>query len=240
MRGDGVPVVDISADPAKVGAELDEICRTTGFFQVTGHGIDDGVAEPAWTVATRFLDLPLEDKLAVARPTPDYPYGYIPLAGESLSQSMAATAEPLDLKEVFNMGPPGRPGRAFADPGEAWSYSPNRWPDALPGLRPAWAAYYDAMRGLGNRLMSLFAWGLGLPPGFFAGKTGHGPNALRAVNYPGQEHAPRPGMPYFQNANWSARISCLPSCLAPGEKPRYEPVLAGPHLMGKFRRSVGA
>ena len=92
----GVPVVDISADPAKTGAQLDEICRTTGFFQVTGHGIDDGVSEPAWTMATRF----------------------------------------------FNMGPAGRPGRAFADPGEAW--------------------------------------------------------------------------------------------------PRYEPVLAGPHLMGKFRRSVGA
>jgi isopenicillin N synthase-like dioxygenase len=325
MRGGGVPVVDISADPAKTGAELDEICRTTGFFQVTGHGIDDGVAEAAWTVATRFFDLPLEDKLAVARPTPDYPYGYIPLAGESLSQSMASDpAAPPDLKEVFSMGPPGRPGRAFADPGEAWSYSPNRWPDALPGLRPAWTAYYDAMRGLGNRLMSLFAWGLGLPPGFFAGKTGHGPNALRAINYPAslsQEHAgqlragphtdygtltilrqdavgglevldpggtwagvePVPGafvvnlgdlmarwtndrwrstlhrvtdppgadppgaaqarrqsMPYFQNANWSARITCLPSCLAPGEKPRYEPVLAGPHLMGKFRRSVGA
>jgi hypothetical protein len=30
----------------------------------------------------------------------------------------------------------------------------------------------------------------------------------------------------------------VPTCLAPGEKPRYEPVLAGPHLMGKFRRSV--
>jgi isopenicillin N synthase-like dioxygenase len=339
-EGGGVPVVDISGDPAKVGAELDEICRTTGFFQVTGHGIDDGVAEPAWTMATRFFDLPLADKLSVARPTADYPYGYIPLAGESLSQSMTPpaapepapdaaaalpdAAAPPDLKEVFNMGPPGRPGRAFADPGEAWSYSPNLWPDALPGLRPAWTAYYDAMRGLGNRLMSLFAWGLGLPPGFFAGKTGHGPNALRAVNYPGQQHAPGPGqlragphtdygtltivrqdavgglevldpggtwvgvepvpgafvvnlgdlmarwtndrwrstlhrvtdppaaesaasgqarrqsMPYFQNANWSAPISCLPPCLAPGEKPRYEPVLAGPHLMGKFRSSVGA
>ena len=217
-EGGGVPVVDISADPAKVGTELDEICRTTGFFQVTGHGIDDGVAGPAWTMATRFFDLPLEDKLSVARPTADYPYGYIPLAGESLSQSMTSPADPAaapdaaalpdaaaaspdtaalpDLKEVFNMGPPGRPGRAFADPGEAWSYSPNLWPDALPGLRPAWTAYYDAMRGLGNRLMSLFAWGLGLPPGFFAGKTGHGPNALRAINYPApqsQEHAPRPG-----------------------------------------------
>jgi hypothetical protein len=36
----------------------------------------------------------------------------------------------------------------------------------------------------------------------------------------------------------SAAISCLPTCVEPGEKHRYEPVLAGPHLMGKFRRSV--
>ena len=42
----GVPVIDISADPVAVGAELDEICRTTGFFQITGHGIEDGVAGP--------------------------------------------------------------------------------------------------------------------------------------------------------------------------------------------------
>ena len=110
-RGAGVsfvPVVDISGDPATVGAELDEICRTAGFFQVTGHGVPRGVAERAWTTATRFFDLPPEDKLSVDRPTPDYPYGYIPLAGESLSRSIAGGAPP-DLKEVFNAGPPGRP-----------------------------------------------------------------------------------------------------------------------------------
>jgi len=312
----GVPVVDISGDPVAVGAELDEICRTTGFFQITGHGVEDGVAGAAWTMATAFFDLPLEEKLSVARPAADYPYGYIPMAGEALSRSMEGETPP-DLKEVFNMGPPGRPGRAFADAGEAWSYSPNLWPAALPGLRPAWTAYYDAMRGLARRLMSLFARGLGLPPGFFAGQVGHGPDALRAINYPAREHAPLPGqmragphtdygtltilrqdavgglevlgpggdwvgvvpvpgafvvnlgdlmarwtndrwrstlhrvvdppgsgqarrqsMPFFQNANWFAEITCLPTCLAPGEKPRYEPVLAGPHLMGKFRRSV--
>jgi isopenicillin N synthase-like dioxygenase len=312
----GVPVVDISADPVAVGAELDEICRTTGFFQITGHGIDDAVAETAWTMATAFFDLPLEDKLSVARPTADYPYGYIPMAGEALSRSMDGKTPP-DLKEVFNMGPPSRPERAFADPGEAWSYSPNLWPAALPALCPAWTACYDAMRGLGSRLMSLFARGLGLPPGFFEDLTSRGPNALRAINYPAREHAPLPGqmragphtdygtltilrqdtvgglevlgsggdwvgvvpvpgafvvnlgdlmarwtndrwrstlhrvvdppgsgqarrqsMPYFQNADWSAEIACLPTCLAPGERPRYEPVLAGPHLMGKFRRSV--
>ena len=50
--------------------------------------------------------------------------------------------------------------------------------------------------------------------------------------------ARRQSMAYFQNANWSAEISCLPTCLEPGEKPRYPPVLAGPHLMAKFRKSV--
>jgi isopenicillin N synthase-like dioxygenase len=55
---------------------------------------------------------------------------------------------------------------------------------------------------------------------------------------PAAAAARRQSMPYFQNANWSAEVSCLPTCLEPGEQPRYEPVLAGPHLMGKFRRSV--
>ena len=59
----------------------------------------------------------------------------------------------------------------------------------------------------------------------------------RVVDPPGAT-ARRQSMAYFQNANWSAQISCLPTCLEPGEQPRYAPVLAGPHLMGKFRRSV--
>jgi isopenicillin N synthase-like dioxygenase len=265
-----------------------------------------------------FFDLPLEDKLSVARPAPDYPYGYIPLAGESLSRSITGAAPP-DLKEVFNIGPPAPAAHELADPDESWVYSPNLWPEALPELQQAWTAYYDALGDLGNRLMALFARGLGLPPGFFAGQTGQGPNALRAINYPARDLAPLPGrlragahtdygtltilrqdavgglevldlngtwagvepvpgalvinigdlmarwtndrwrstlhrvvdppdrlaakarrqsMPYFQNANWAAEISCLPTCLGPGEKPRYEPVLAGPHLMSKFRKSV--
>ena len=106
---------------------------------------------------------------------------------------MNTGAAPPDLKEVFNIGPPGPPPRQFADPGEAWAYSPNLWPQALPDLQPAWTAYYDAMRELGNQLMSLFARGLGLPPGFFAGKTGHAANALRAINYPARDAAALPG-----------------------------------------------
>ena len=51
---------------------------------------------------------------------------------------------------------------------------------------------------------------------------------------PAAAAARRQSMPYFQNANWSAEISRQ----EPGEKPRYAPVLAGPHLMAKVRRSV--
>jgi isopenicillin N synthase-like dioxygenase len=313
-----VPIVDISKEPDVVGKELDEVCRTVGFFQIVGHDIDDEIADRAWTTATRFFDLPLEDRLSVVRPTPDYPYGYIPLSGESLSQSLGDTAPP-DLKEVFNIGPVTRPTHAFTDADETSVYSPNLWPAALPELEASWTAYYRAMVDLGNRLMSLFARGLDLPPSFFADKLDRSPNALRAINYPAREVAPMPGqrragahtdygtltvlrqdavgglevldlnanwvgvesvpgafvinigdlmarwtndrwqatlhrvvdpadasqararrqsMPFFQNANWSAEISCLPTCLAPGAKPKYETVLAGPHLMGKFRRSV--
>jgi isopenicillin N synthase-like dioxygenase len=313
-----VPIVDISKDPEVVGKELDEVCRTVGFFQIVGHGIDEQVADRAWTTSTRFFDLPLADRMGVARPTPGYPYGYIPVAGESLSQSLGDAAPP-DLKEVFNIGPVTRPTHAFTDPDEESVYSPNLWPAALPELEESWTAYYGAMVDLGNTLMSLFARGLKLSPSFFVDKLDQSPNALRAINYPARDVAPMPGqlragahtdygtltvlrqdavgglevldlkgdwvgvesvpgafvinigdlmarwtndrwqstlhrvvdpadasqararrqsMPFFQNANWSAEISCLPTCLAPGEKPKYETVLAGPHLMGKFRKSV--
>jgi len=94
-----VPVLDISRDPDLVGQELDEICRTVGFFQIVGHGLDDGIVDRAWQTSTQFFDLPLTDKLSVACPAPGYPYGYIPIAVESLSQSMVDAAPP-DLKEV--------------------------------------------------------------------------------------------------------------------------------------------
>jgi isopenicillin N synthase-like dioxygenase len=209
-----VPVVDISADPDAVGAEVDEICRTVGFFQITGHGIADDVAEPAWHAATAFFDLPPDDKLSVARPAPDYPYGYIPLAGESLSQSMTGLGHctPPDLKEVFNAGPPSPPVHPFADPDEAWA-----------GVEPVPGAFVinigDLMARWTNDRWRSTLHRVADPPG-------HPANVRRQ------------SMPYFQNANWSARVSCLPTCLGPGEAPRYQPVLAGPRLMRKFRRSV--
>jgi isopenicillin N synthase-like dioxygenase len=47
--------------------------------------------------------------------------------------------------------------------------------------------------------------------------------------------ARRQSIAFFHNANWDAVLHCIPTCLGPGELPRYEPVTAGEHLMSKFR-----
>jgi isopenicillin N synthase-like dioxygenase len=49
----------------------------------------------------------------------------------------------------------------------------------------------------------------------------------------------RQSMALFHNANFHARIECLPTCLGPEGSARYEPVIAGPHLMSKFHKAIG-
>lgn len=52
--------------------------------------------------------------------------------------------------------------------------------------------------------------------------------------------AERFSIAFFHNANWDARIECVPTCVVAGAAPRYEPVLAGRHLMDKFRSTQPA
>ncbi|MGI9595891.1 MAG: isopenicillin N synthase family dioxygenase [Acidimicrobiales bacterium] len=42
-------------------------------------------------------------------------------------------------------------------------------------------------------------------------------------------------MPFFHNANWDAMVECIVSS---DQRPRHQPVLAGAHLMAKFRSTV--
>jgi isopenicillin N synthase-like dioxygenase len=48
----------------------------------------------------------------------------------------------------------------------------------------------------------------------------------------------RQSIAFFHQPNWDAVIECIPTCLAPGERPKYAPVGSGEHLMEKFHRSV--
>jgi isopenicillin N synthase-like dioxygenase len=50
--------------------------------------------------------------------------------------------------------------------------------------------------------------------------------------------ARRQSIAFFHLPNWDAQVTCIPSCLLPGEQPRHPPIAAGPHLMTKYRRTV--
>ena len=48
----------------------------------------------------------------------------------------------------------------------------------------------------------------------------------------------RQSFAFFHQPNWFAEIACIEECLPAGDKPKYQPVLSGPYLMGKFKSTV--
>ena len=66
-------------------------------------------------------------------------------------------------------------------------------------------------------------------------------STLHRVIYPASESGTqrrRQSIAFFHQPNWDAVITCLPTCLAPGEKPKYPPVTSGAHLREKFLRGL--
>lgn len=184
-----VPVVDISTPNAP--GLIDEACERAGFITVVGHGVARDTISAAWDTARAFFDLPLAARMQVAMPRPGYPYGYSPLAGETLTRSLgeaASATAAADLKESFAIGPVERPTHTITDPDEAFAWSANLWPDALPSLQPAWEQYFRAMSDLAARLLRLMATALGLPPTHFDPLIDRHTSAMRALNYPAIAH----------------------------------------------------
>lgn len=318
-----VPVIDLApaaaGEKASVAAAVAEACGRVGFLVVTGHGVPAGVVDRGWAAARAFFNLPETAKRGVVMPRPGYPYGYSPVAGESLAQSLGDRRPP-DLKESFSIGPADlMPPPDWAE-AAAFAWAANLWPAEPPGFRDAMLDYYREMSALAGRLMRLFALGLGLPEDFFDSRIDQAISALRLLNYPDQPVPPEPGqlragahtdygsltillpqdapgglevqgvdgswhavpavpggfvinlgdlmarwtndrwrstlhrvvnpppdaagstrrqsIAFFHQPNWDAEIACLPTCLGPGEVPKYEPVFSGPHLAAKFRSTV--
>lgn len=182
IRTDGyVPVVDLGAATAggedrrrAAAAELDRVCRSSGFFVVVNHGVPAAVTAAVDEAVTAFFGRPAAEKDAVAADPAD-PL----LRGYGRDQD----SDRLETFVVNRAGEPGRPGRAPAgDPG---LYRPNRWPD-LPGFRDACLAYLEEAERLALRIMGVFALALELPEEWFADKFVDNTASLAANLYPGR------------------------------------------------------
>jgi isopenicillin N synthase-like dioxygenase len=197
--GPTFPLFDLaryeSASPDRKGAlaaEVDAICRSTGFLALVGHGVPQGVIDAAWTKAQAFFDLPPEQKRRAGAPYPGYPYGYLGPKLESLARSRDVDAPP-DLKESFNGGPARAPVGMTDPEALAFCYAATIWPEAPEGFVEAWRAYYAAMEALAARVMRLFATALNLPESYFEPFIDAPVSALRALNYPEALAPPKPG-----------------------------------------------
>lgn len=306
-----VPEIDIS-DPFTAMADVSSACERVGFFAVVGHGVSADLIEAIWESAAAFFDLPVEAKMKVAMPWPGYPYGYSPLAGESLAASLGKQGHP-DLKESFAIGPVDGYTHTINDPDELFAWSPNLWPEAVPAFREVWESYFRAVANLSARLLQIMAVALDLPRTHFDPMISRHTSAMRALRYPCPENVlpgqlgagahtdygtltvllvdpvqgglqvqdsegrwhdvrpapgafvvnlgdamarwtndrwrstvhrvlvpegPRQSIAFFHNANWDAVIECVASCLRAGDRPKYAPIHAGPHLMQKFQATV--
>ena len=174
-KSEGIKRKDLSA-------QLDIICRETGFLVLEGHGVSDAVIAAQWRVVSEFFSLPTEKKQKVAVPYTGYPYGWIGPNKEALAASKGKKTPP-DLKESFNGGPLNVPIGIVDTRAYDFCYQPTIWPD-LDGFKDAWQTYYIEMEGLAKRVMAAFAEALALKASFFDPFIGNPISALRALNYP--------------------------------------------------------
>lgn len=185
-----IPVVDLTAfleggdeEQRDIAADVDAICRHSGFLIIEQHGVPEQVVNAAWSATRAFFDLPLEQKLESRSPDPGCPRGYFPLAAEALAKSLGVDTPP-DIKESLGIGPLRVPQRSISDTELEFHYGPNLWPARPAPLRAALTDYFNAMEALGARVLRLFAAALALPHDYFETFHADPMCALRCLNYP--------------------------------------------------------
>lgn len=180
---DTLPVIDVAplrsgADPQGVARLIDAACRESGFFCITGHGVDRALGERLDTLARAFFALPATSKAEIAMSRGGLAWrGWFPVGGELTS------GEP-DQKEGIYFGEelgPDDPRVRARRP----LHGPNLFPAEPAELGPVVLAWMDAMRGLCTDLVRALGIGLGIGERWFERHLTHDPITLfRIFHYP--------------------------------------------------------
>lgn len=191
---ESLPIIDLTAmhngtaaDKAAVGQALRQACEHTGFFYISGHGIDSALIERVFAQSQTFFDLPMEAKLETDKAQSKANRGYEKLGGQTLEPGT-----PPDLKEGFYIGQE----LAADDPrvlAGRFNQGPNQWPIQLPDFQPVMQEYYEALAQLSESIMAGLALSLDLPEDFFADFCADPMCTLRLLHYPPQPEKPLPG-----------------------------------------------
>ena len=173
-----VPLIDLGHGDDAAATEIHRACRETGFFYVTGHGVEPALCEAQLQAARRLFALPDEAKRAVHVERSPCRRGYEGPGTQTLDEG-----SPADHKESFIVSNELGPTHPLVIAGVP-NQGPNQWPAGLPGFRTQMLAYQAAMIGLGRRLMGLLARSVELPSAHFDDGLREPQCAVRLLRYP--------------------------------------------------------
>ncbi len=178
-----LPVIDLSglfsgdpADKARIAAELGDAARTSGFFYITGHGIPQAQIDAMFAASKQFHEMPRSFKMRWWSGFTTNHRGYVPF-----EENGADFPKIINMNEAWDM--------SYEAPADHPDYlakwlmtGPNVWPD-LPGWKETVSGYYDAVFGLGLRLMDALALELGVEPEELTRHITYPTSQLRMLRY---------------------------------------------------------
>jgi isopenicillin N synthase-like dioxygenase len=179
-----LPIIDLSelrgADLShlgRIGFEIGQACRDTGFFYITGHGIDAATIDNIFAASQAFFALPLEEKQQLAIHARSGNRGYVQLRTEALDPG-----HNVDNKEAFNVGLELAPDDTEIAAGVV-GRALNMWPK-LHGFRTTMLDYFARMHRLGCDLHKAITMDLGVEPLYFEPLFSKPMATLRLLHYP--------------------------------------------------------
>jgi isopenicillin N synthase-like dioxygenase len=170
-----LPVIDLTplgaGDFDRVAAQVDDACRSHGFFSITGHGVPADLIAAVEESARSFIALPRKEKSAIAMELAGQSWrGWFPPGGE-LTSGIA------DRKEGIYFG-------REEDPTSLPLRGPNLFPLHPPGLRAAVLEYLDRLEALGRLLVETIERGLRCRPGMLTSLIERPTILFRIFAYP--------------------------------------------------------
>ncbi|KIW71087.1 hypothetical protein PV04_03295 [Phialophora macrospora] len=202
-----VPLIDIgasfSADPAArntIARQIREACVTTGFFQLSNHGVSAEAMAGVLKQAERFfheLSPATKEELHVKhsplfRGYEPHDFSYVN-PDDRIGKDGSGYEHQQETKEGFNWGyeegldPTGGDGKYVELDGQSPAATGlgNLWPteDSLPGFYDAIKLYYGQVLQLARHLFRLFALSLGLEEGYFDQAMTHPGGIARLLYY---------------------------------------------------------
>jgi isopenicillin N synthase-like dioxygenase len=184
-----LPIIDIgalvngAAERHSVADQIGRACRESGFFYITGHGVDDRLQQRLEEGSRCFFALDPDEKLDIRMERGGRAWrGYFPVGGE-------LTSGKPDLKEGLYFGAELDQEHPLVRSGTPM-HGANLFPKNIPLFRETVLEYMAAMTRLGHKLMEGIALSLGLDESFFNERYTSDPLILfRIFNYPPEAEA---------------------------------------------------